>query len=178
MSCFRCGSERIFQFEAKASTPIAAADLPRVCRDCGVIAVGDEVLDLPEVLSRPVTELAEEALAKGKEGRQGLEKLAQTDSAARIEGYMSSFYKAAYLDGFFRALVFFRHHAKEGRLYRLRELWKKIESKREENGAVVVSFRELAYKEFCQLLFLSISPGEFNASRNPHKRSTAKEDRS
>ena len=119
MSCPRCSSERLYQFEAtEAAQPRpGATELPLVCRDCGLITIGGQAVNLPAELEKSARGLAE-AVATAANG--ATEKLAVVD---RVETYMSNFFKAAYLEGFFRAIAFFRHNAKEGRLVRLRELW-------------------------------------------------------
>lgn len=180
MNCIRCSSEDLFQFEVGQSpSPPKAADLPLVCRGCNAIMVSGEVIDLPEVLAKPILDLAEGAKGYGAKARQELEELAKADPEARVEGYMSNFYRAAYMDGFFRALMFFRHNSREGRLVRLRELWDKSEltgskASRDENGygtfdRVCIEMPEAEYTEFAQLLYLSAVPGESNAKSHSHK---------
>jgi hypothetical protein len=171
MNCLRCGSEDLFQFEVgQAPSPPKAADLPCVCRGCNAIMVSGEVVDLPEVLAKPILDLAEGSKAYGAKAREELEELAKADPEARVEGYMSNFYRAAYMDGFFRALMFFRHNSREGRLIRLRELWKKVTmSGRAEGRIVCFEMDRVSYNEFEQLLHLSAIPGESNAKSHSHK---------
>lgn len=178
MTCSKCGSENTFQFEAsppprKLPGP---AELPLVCRDCGQIVIDGKPVDLPEVLAKPIRELAENARAWGKKSREELEQLATADPEYRIEAYMAKFYKAAYLDGFFRALAFFQHNVKEGRLVRMRKLWPKIgdppEHVNKERGEVVLVADLAAYNEFEQLLLLNAVPETSDATRHSNKEKT------
>jgi len=167
MNCPNCGSPRLYQFESKRPTQ---APLPIVCRSCGRITIGGEPIDLPEVLAGPIRELAESSAGAGVDGRAALEELAKADSSVRIEQYMAKFYRAAYLDGFFRALAFFRHHAKEGRLRRLRDLWNQIHNREFLSASVVtVVMSEVEYTEFEQLLNLNVLPGAADVARPSHK---------
>lgn len=182
MKCIRCNSAGLFQFSAgKTPNPPPEKSLPLVCRSCSAIMINGELVDLPEVLSRPIVELAEETVAHGKDGREGLEELAAAGPDVRIENYMAQFYRSAYLEGFFRALAYFRHNSKEGRIKRLRDLW--------ETGGLVGDRRpnqperrgklldDELYTEFEQLLHLSVVPGESNAKSRPNKSSSGKKDR-
>ena len=58
--CPRCGSERLFQFEATKSS-VAPAVLPLVCRECGLITIGGQPVALPAELELQAKELAEDA---------------------------------------------------------------------------------------------------------------------
>lgn len=179
MICPKCGSDATFQFEVgQTPSPPATEDLPLVCRQCGAIAVAGEVVDLPEVLAKPIRELADGARAWGKKAREELEELAKADPDTRIEAYMANFYRAAYMDGFWRALAFFRHNAKDGRLKRLRELWSEGSPwpvpPRLVSGMM---WSDEAYTEFDQLLNLSVVPGESNAKSHAHKRPPGPEGR-
>jgi hypothetical protein len=179
VSCLRCGSENLFQFDvSQTPAPPSKEDLPLVCRSCNAIMLSGKLVDLPDVLSRPIVDMAKQSAAWGAKAREELEDLAKKDPAARVEGYMANFYKAAYLDGFFRALVFFRHSAKEGRLKRMRSLWERaeLEPGTKETEAIVIMPQE-AYTEFEQLLYLSVVPGEADASSHPYKRPPRKESR-
>lgn len=175
MSCPRCKSEDLFCFEVgQTPSPPDPESLPVVCRACGAIMVSGEAIDLPEVLAKPIRDLAESSAAYGKKAREELEELAQADPEARIEGYMANFYRAAYLDGFFRALLFLRHNAREGRVIRLRKLWekgKKIGGSTESDGMLDgMMWPRDAYTEFEQLLHLSVVPGDPNAKSHENKR--------
>lgn len=152
MTCERCGSERSYQFEASpaAQPRPEAAELPLVCRDCGLITIGGVAVSLPEKLEHAARGLAE---AQAEEAAKASEEIEGVD---RVELYMQNFFKAAYLEGFFRALAFFRHNVKEGRLVRLRELWKDgvpMTSQVAELGDVTGRiFQSEAYTEFERLL--------------------------
>lgn len=176
MSCPRCGSERLFQFEsARAPLPRpGASELPLVCRDCGLITIGGNPIDLPAKIEKAARDLAGSMDAAGRDARLELEATPEK----RIEGYMAKFYQAAYLDGFFRALAFFRHNAKEGRIVRMRELWKKIGETPEWRkrgrgvgpGEVILIADESAYTEFVQLLHLNAAPETSNATRSANEK--------
>jgi hypothetical protein len=169
--CPRCSSEDLFQFEVSPTpAPPAAEDLPLVCRTCGAIMVAGEPVDLPEVLAKPIRELAENAKGWGKKAREELEELGKADPNARIEAYMGNFYRAAYMDGFFRALIFFRHHAREGRLRRIRELWAQGGVEYQPRDETIFILPTAAYTEIDQLVNLSVVPGESNAKSHAHKR--------
>lgn len=186
MTCVKCGSEWLFQFVvSQTPSPPAAEDLPLVCQACGVIMISGKVIDLPEVLARPIRELAEQAKGWGKKAREDLEEMARADPDARVEGYMANYYKTAYHEGFFRALMFFQHIAKEGRLRRLRALWRggivasqlgEDHPDRPERKGVLMNVE--AYTEFEQLLNPSAVPGESDAPSSAYKRSSEQEDQS
>jgi hypothetical protein len=173
MSCERCGSERLFQFEASPSVKVAAAPLPLVCRQCGQITIGGQVVPLPEAMEKQAMEMAEAAELAGKDTREELEQ----DKDLRIEKYFENVYRRAYLDGFFRCLAFYQHQAKEGRLVRLRELWEagddcwRVES---HPGKGRLMSPE-AYTEFEQLLTLSAIPEKPNAKDPANTHSTNQE---
>jgi len=96
-------------------------------------------------------EVTSEAASIGKEARKELEQ----DPGTRIEKWFSVVYQRGYLHGFFRALAYFQHHAKEGRLVRLRELWDEAQCCNGAGNDPVVMFDPEAYNEFEQLLRLS-----------------------
>ena len=171
MICTRCGSTRLYQFTATPQ-PSARPDpgeLPQVCRGCGLITIDGQEVKLPEKLELAAKSMVEAQESAVDAATAELEEKPEQD----IEGYMRNFYKAAYLEGFFRALAFFRHDAKEGRIKRLRTLWgKQLSLSRNESGETTLTFATAEYNEFVQLLHLNAVPGEEYAKSNPHRRST------
>ena len=170
MICSRCGADRLYQFVAtpRPQARPAAAELPLVCRSCGLITIDGQEVNLPEKLERAAKSMIETQESAIAAGVSDLEKEPEQD----IEGYMRGFYTAAYLEGFFRALAFFSHDAKEGRIRRLRVLWALRELIYVDAYAeTTVSLPTKAYNEFVQLLHLNSVPGEDDAKSNPHRRS-------
>jgi len=180
MICSRCNSERSHQFattKAVRSRP-EPNELPLVCLGCGLMTIDGTAVNLPEELEKAARGMAEAQAAEVEKARAGLED-APDD---RVELYMKKFFKTAYLEGFFRALAFFRHDAKEGRLVRLRELWSDttlvsniVPGKETRRG---VMMGEAAYTEFEQLLSLNVVLGDLDAKSDTNKRSTKQENRS
>lgn len=158
MTCGRCGSNRLFQFEADPTTSKRAVNpgsFPLVCRSCGQLTVDGVVLRVPAELELQAKNLAEEALKAGTEAVT----LLANDPNARVERYFSKVYKEAYLDGFLRCLAFYHHNMKEGRLKRLRELWLKNRFQGADDGKkVCIEIDRLTYNEFDQLMTLGPVP--------------------
>ncbi len=121
-TCQRCKSVRLFRFNPVKETPTEIRSLPVVCRDCGQITVDGKAVSFPVDFETHARALAEVASEAGAQAVKNLEK----DPNQPIAGYFERIYRTAYLDGFWRAVLFWRHNAKEGRLKRLRELWKQI----------------------------------------------------
>jgi len=122
MNCGRCGSDRLFQFEAdprSSKRAVNPGSLPLVCRSCGQITVDGTPLVFPEAFESQAKDLAEAAAAAGADAVAEL----ANDPNARVANYFAKVYREAYLDGFLRCLAFYQHNAKEGKLKRLRELW-------------------------------------------------------
>ena len=153
MTCSRCGSDRLYQFQPSGP---AEATLPQVCRSCGQITVAGAPVSFPPELEQQTVTLAEAAAESAEAAATRLEEEPELTERARLEGYMTNFYSKAYLDGFFRALTFFRHNAKGGRLHRLRTLWRgaRVDIPRGSSD-VVVRIDGDAYTEFDQLLHLN-----------------------
>ena len=172
MTCDRCGSKNSYQFEATPSERSRPGpdELPLVCRDCGLITIGGTAVNLPEKLEQAARGMAN---AEVEEVAIATEEVNEITEAVWVERYMGKFFKTAYLEGFFRAIAFFRHNVKEGRLLRLRELWEKSEltgskASRDENGygtydRVCIEMPEAAYTEFATLLSLTSVPGDIDA---------------
>jgi hypothetical protein len=159
--CPSCRSEDVFQFE---STVMGVGDsLPMHCRHCNSISIGGIHVPLPEILAKPIKDLAEQQAAAVSRAHADLETIARDGNPVedRIDSYMANHYRAAYLDGFFRALVFFRHNAKEGRLYRIRKIWqnninqeyrKEPDAEMSRKGEVCIRCDLPEYDELCKLL--------------------------
>jgi hypothetical protein len=162
VKCSRCESDRLFQFEANPTTSKRAVNpshFPLVCRSCGQISIDGVPLQFPQALEDQAKDLAE---AAAKVGKEAVVELA-TDPNARVEKYFAKVYREAYLDGFLRAVAFYQHNVKEGKLKRLRELWSRmIKDRGKEEGArpettVLLIFNDI-YDEFDQLMMLGPVP--------------------
>lgn len=107
-------------------------------------------------------EAAEEAERAGVEAHEGL----IGDPERRVVSWFSRVYRRGYMHGFFRALAYATHHAKEGRLRRIRSLWDEASHRTEERYAFpvdaetaaervhLVALTPKAYNEITQLLNL------------------------
>lgn len=163
--CPRCDQGDLVQFQAQRVVP--ADRLPQVCRSCSAIVVDGRLLKLPEAFEAQALEMVDASAQAATAARRELE----GDPEQRIEEYMANYYRAAYLDGFVRALAWWTHHGKEGRLKRIRELWNasvddncwRVESHPGRGRLMTPE----AYTEIEQLL--NLSPGE------PHGQSTKNE---
>lgn len=174
MNCERCKSSRVFVFTADKAARAKPEDLPVVCRDCGLIMIGGVATSFPPDFEAQAKSMAEAAAAAGEEAVAEL-----ADPNQPVKTYFQRVYRTAYLDGFWRALLFARHEAKEGRVRRLRELWKSFyvtehEDRDEvssiETGGTVLKRRYVfinvdptAYDEFHQLL--QLGAGEPDVAR-------------
>lgn len=158
--CTRCKSTRLFQFEVNRDVRSKPTSLPVVCRDCGQLMLDGAPLALPADLEATAKNLAQAATEAG--ARAAVEVMQQPETP--IAAYFARHYRDAYLDGFFRALVYSRHHAKEGRLHRMRELWTHI------NVLAIPLYSDdiechlppAVYDEFRRLLFMGM-PGDPDA---------------
>src|ERR1051326_3126567 len=120
MTC-SCGGQ-LAQFQATDSR-VKVEALPAICTQCHVLYIeGRPVLSLAQQLEREGKGVAlyDRARLAGQTARQDLE----AETGKRIEDYFARVYLKAYLDGFFRAVGFYKILVKEGRLTRLRRLWK------------------------------------------------------
>ena len=150
------------------------AESPSVCRNCGLITVDGKVVSLPEELEKAARGMALAQDEATKKSRAELEDCPDD----RVEQYMAKFFKVAYLEGFFRALAFFRHENKGGRMVRLRELWSTgvmtshIRPGGQRPNLRGLMMEEAAYTEFEKLLNLSAIPGEPDARSQPTKQAT------
>ena len=161
--CPRCNCGELVQFQSKGK----ADRLPQVCRSCSCIVIDGRALTLPEGFEDAALEMVDASAHAAKKAREGLEK----DPEQRIEDYMARRYREAYMDGFVRALAWWTHHGKEGRLKRLREIWDKCVTRIDPNEYEVGFFiPKAAYTEFEQLLHMS--PGATNGQSPKNKRTS------
>lgn len=147
MKCPECRTGELYQFEP-GDRHVDPSQLPTVCRDCGRITVGGIHVPLPEAMEAQAKELAGAAAAVAKEAREDLE----ASGGQRIEAYMSRYYVKAYLDGFFRALAFFRHNAREGRIFRIRRIWGRFIEEYRSKTQIQLWLDLDLYEELCKLL--------------------------
>lgn len=163
MSCQRCGSDRLFRFEPGKDVRVTPDGLPTVCRGCGQITINGVAVQFPAELESQAKTLAN---AAEKIGAQALEDL-KGDPDQSVKDYFNKVYKGGYLEGFFRAFLFLRHSYREGRLRRLRELWKTFVDTAETTdfGVMVVRINGAVYAEFKQLIELG-DPGAASSSND------------
>lgn len=169
--CPSCGSGNLYQFTAtpkKASPPVS--ELPQVCRACSSILIEGKVVALPPEIAKSAVTMSELAEAEARSGAEELERTPEE----RISHWLKSFYKEAYLDGFWRSLAYWNHHGKEGRLVRMREIWNSGQSMAKLNALSVGNMMGRlmdpeAYTEFKQLL--NLSPGAKDATSPENKHS-------
>jgi hypothetical protein len=152
-TCAACGGE-LFQFTPPpsirgVSTPL----LPTACRRCGQICIEGTPLSFPESFERRVAGIAEEAAHQGQLAREQL----VTDPNVRVEKYFDHVYRTGFVHGFMRALAWFSHQVKEGRLKRLRRLWRDAERSRTEGG-VEIRMSAAAVTEFDHLMEMDVLP--------------------
>lgn len=158
MSCPRCGSDRVAQFEASAEVkaPPAKESLPAVCCDCGLVTVGGAPLELPEGLEKDAKGLAEAGEEAGRKARDGLLKELSPDQ--RIAEYFSNVYRSGYLDGFSRALTFWRKvRYAERAMFLAQDLWAKGEHRIDDTKGWV-GFDLAIYNELVEILSLGRRP--------------------
>lgn len=91
------------------------------CRVCLAMWLKGVKIPLPPDAVEGALGLVRAGAAAGKAALAELER----DPARRIQDYFDRAYQTAYLDGFFRALQFL-HVVREGRMVRIRELWKQL----------------------------------------------------
>ncbi len=163
MSCPRCKSNRSFQFESTQGG-VVPEQLPLVCRDCGLISIGGTAVLFPKELEQQAKTLANLAVEAGQAAKDDL----LADPEQRIEAYLANVYRRGYLEGFWRALLFWRHEGKEGRLRRVRELWREHRPFAHLAGAprIAIEMPQAAYDELRQLLEL----GDHHAPRPANER--------
>ena len=149
--------------------------LPEACRDCGLITVGGIQVPLPPELEESARSMAEASEHTGKE--VAAELMEADPATVRVEKYFSRVYESAYLDGFVRALAFFQHEAKEGRLFRLRELWKNgftVEyEKNVGHPEVLLVADKASYTEFSKLLQSGERHGTSSENQHPTRQESS-----
>lgn len=175
MTCTRCGSDRLYKFEASSDVKVRPG-LPSVCQECGQISIAGEPIEMPEKLENQAVSMARMAIEAGRDTRKKLEDFNQSGNDVRVEKYFSNVYQRGYLDGFFRCLAFYKHQAKEGRIKRMRELWNmgSLCGKVTAGGTQFVKRKmEIkAYTEFSKLLHICVVPEKKNAKNPSHKHQT------
>jgi len=157
MTCTRCGGGRLFQFQADplaSKRAVPETMLPLVCRGCGQISVDGVALVFPEALEAQAKDMA---TAAAEAGAKAVEDLAAEGPEARVTRYFQKVYREAYLDGFLRCLAFYQHNAKEGKLKRLREIWRTT-SRPPSHDMARVAFTNETFEEFDQLMNLGPVP--------------------
>lgn len=176
MNCPRCGSERLFRFEpSRKVKPSTEVKLPVVCRSCGMTTVDGKAMPLPPDVEKAAKSLAVAAADAGEVARAAI--MANPD--ARIAKYFANVYETGFLDGFLRAAAYFQHNAKEGRLVRMRELWRMITFRRIRSVAIrqATTTREdiSVSAEMCDQVYTELerllNPGEPHgtSSENQHQ---------
>jgi hypothetical protein len=165
VSCPSCGGD-LYQFQAGAGVrAVPDAELPTACRRCGQIALAGKPFVFPDGFQERVASLVDD-LAKQEASQARKDILA--DPQARIDAYFGRVYKRGYFDGFMRALAYFQHHAKEGRLVRLRRVWGGFK-RSPSPGGIVVEMTKSEYTEFDQLLHLGVvEVPHVEGSQNQH----------
>jgi hypothetical protein len=166
--CPRCHSgDRLFRFEAPADLPARPTDLPVVCRECGCITVAGKEVALPTELEQQAVSMANRVSESGHEAADALK---EDFTWEKVADYFKSVWRHGYLEGFWRAYVYFRHHSKEGRLVRLRKIWSDVcgamtvepTGVNSRDGiSVTLMMSRAEYNEFVYLLFLG-------ARESPH----------
>jgi hypothetical protein len=156
MTC-ECGGE-IYQFDS--GHPKVSGNFPGACRRCGAVWINGERVNLGPAMEKAMASAADEAASNGKMAEYALTHLPEE----RIDAWFQKVYHTGYTHGFFRALAYFQHHAKEGRLIRLRKLWEdgiQASSTIPPNGERRGHLMYLpAYTEFCQLLAMGVKDAE------------------
>ena len=157
-TCAACGGD-LFQFEPPSSIKgIDSTALPAACRRCGQISVSGKPLRFPPAFQQKVAGIAEEAARQGQVAQREL----IADPNLRVEKYFAEVYRTGFLHGFTRALAWFTHYGKEGRLTRLRRLWSSAE-KNEISPLVEIRMQPTEFDEFNQLLAMSALAREEHA---------------
>jgi hypothetical protein len=160
MTCGRCGSDRLFQFEADpraSKRAVNPSSFPLVCRNCGLITVNGVALEFPAAFEAQAKDLAESAAMAGEAAVVEL----AADPNTRVEKYFARVYRDAYLDGFLRCLAFYQHNAKEGKLKRLRELWRGVDKEVSKSPGIHLAWITMSrevFEEFDQLMMLGPVP--------------------
>lgn len=149
-ACPRCQSTKLYAFEAdRTARMVKNVALPVVCRDCGQVLINGTTVAFPEEFELRAKTMAEAAAAAGAQAVADL----RGNPNTQIATYFSGVYRNAYLDGFWRAVMFLQHNAKEGRLVRLKQLWHgRSVPPKTIAGRVLIEMDETVYHEFNRLL--------------------------
>lgn len=151
--CQRCQSTKLMSFEPDRTVAarVAGMTLPVVCRDCGLITINGQAVGFPPAFEQQAMSMANAAATAGEETARRLAE----DPNPQVATYFARVYRNAYLDGFWRAYAFWKHTAKEGRLVRLRDLWKRRCVRLDySDGPMVLEMDKTVYAEFSRLLEL------------------------
>jgi hypothetical protein len=150
-TCRACGGE-LFRFEPPASIRgVERSALPTACQRCGQICVDGTPLAFPPAFQEKVAGIAEESARQARLARQQL----LSDPAVRVEKYFDHVYRTGFVHGFVRALAWFTHQAKEGRLRRLRRIWRAAD-RSPSTAEVEIRMSPEAYSEFERLIELDV----------------------
>ena len=166
-TCAACGGE-LFQFTPPPSIKgVRAPLLPTACRRCGQICIEGTPLAFPAEIQQSVAAVADEAARQGQLARSGL----VTNPNVRVEKYFDHVYRTGFVHGFVRALAWFSHQMKEGRMKRLRRLWRDAE-RHAEAGHVELRLSAAAIAEIDHLMELELVPRGGHGAGHSHGRST------
>lgn len=167
MTCAACGGE-VYQFHPGPGVRATAAGLPQICRRCGELRVDGHVVVMPTGFNDKMASMAEEASRTAAEETRNLTAETTLTGDARIGAYFERVYKAGYINGFFRAVAYWTSIIKEGRVNRLRQLWRSF--KKDASGgssAFVVTMDGDLYTEFDRLLELGAQAPESAHGQSP-----------
>lgn len=162
-TCTACGGELLQFTPPPAIRGVRAVLLPTACRRCGQICIEGTPLALPAALERSVAGIADEAARQGQRARREL----VSDPNARVEKYFDHVYRTGFVHGFVRALAWCSHEMKEGRLRRLRRLWRDAE-RSECAEAVEIRMSAAAAAEIDRLMEMDVVPGGDHGAGHPH----------
>lgn len=164
MSCTTCGGE-VYQFEPGPGVRVTKEGLPQICRRCGELRVGGAKVVLPTGFSDKMASMADEAARTAAEETRNL--IAQSGEG-RIASYFDRVYKSGYIHGFFRAVAYWTSIVKEGRVNRLRQLWRSFKKDAPcGSSAFVVTMDGDLYTEFDRLLELGAQVPEGVHGQSP-----------
>ncbi len=146
-TCASCGGE-MYQFKLHPGIKgIGASLLPTACRRCALVCIEGTPLLSGEGLERRVAAIDEQAALQG---RMACEQLV-AEANERIANAFAGAFRTGYVSGLIRALEWLKHEMKEGRLKRLRRLWRDAERIESDDG-VHVHLSQAAFAEFDRLV--------------------------
>lgn len=162
-TCAACGGE-LFRFTPPpAIRGVRAALLPTACRRCGQIYIEGTPLAFPASVERSVAAIADEAARQGQRARAEL----VADPNTRVEKYFDHVYRTGFVHGFVRALAWCSHEMKQGRLRRLRRLWRDAERSEGADG-VEIRMPAMAADEIDRLMEMDVVPRGDHGAGHPH----------